>query len=626
MTNEDKHLKSVKELEEAFKDYLQESRDAAQEWQDKARKTWNMIQGFMSWAHKKKGQSRIHINRVGLALNQIKAQIKQGLMNFDDWMNVESFDGFESELLYSEEAKRLVIRGISDTDPKAKITDNAGVGAVENLFATKLQPKFVERRRGGSKKELHIEHVILNIRNFYPDPTGSELYEIHEFESDKYKLLALSDDKPSLSKPYIKKKVTSLPASKGRLEETEENLDKGNQHNIKKANRRNIIVIHEVWGTVLAEDGTIMKFTKSDGEEIELKNVVFTIANEDCLIQEPIPFPTIDNESCFIKMQIVRSNINLYGNSLLFHGAELNRLENELISAINDAGLSESFDVKVIKEEGLADPTQVSNGIKPGMTLKQNGNLAPGEQLLSSVETGRVSTGSLRVLDLVQSSAAENMNMNQMSLTGNLAQKQVRASELTASQQTVQGLFESFVADIEDMYVEKYATKVFHMMLQYKEFLTTEDLMYVFSGNMERALRFKDASAKECFKELGHCFRFRGRGIRTAATNQRRSQMIIQIFSVLVANPLMMDAFERRGLDATKFLEDVLKGEGLDFRKYLNPEVADFAKQRQLIREESIAQAELQGQNTAQQGQGPDVGSETTNMEAVPGSGSGINS
>ena len=593
---------------DCLKEYLAEARDTAKEWQDKADRAWDMIHGRIDWSHKTPQQSKVHLNRVGLAQEQIKAQVRQGLMNFDDWLAVETEAGFETTLLTQGEAKRMVLRGIDRTDPQAKITENIGIGAVENLLATKLQPVVMERRAPGGKvvKEFHVDHIPLNIYSYYCDAHadgGKPLYEFHEATMDKYKVLALADEKPSKRKPYILSKVKKLEPTT-RLDEQKDSENRGNDISQRKTARRNMVVLHEFWGTILDDKGNILEWEKEDGSKLELKDVVITLANEECLISDPVPFPTWDGESYFIHTQLLKTNINVYGRSLLAPGVDMNRAEDELLNAGIDAGLKEGYNVNVLKVGGLADKRQAEGGIKYGMTLFQNNQLAPGEKLLESVSTGRVPQGLLMILDRVHASGAENMRLNEIALTGQLQSKQVRATEITASTGTIQGLFESIVADLEDVYIEKYCRKVFLIMLQHASLLTDNDLEYIFYGNVERAAAFKEAlkKPKDIYEELSGAFRFRGKGVRSLAANAHQAQAIVQLFGMIASNPIILDVFERRGLDLTRFLDDIMKGFHLDIQKYYDNEVADFAKQRQLIREAAMAM------ENAQQQQNPGAG------------------
>jgi hypothetical protein len=638
LSDAERKVKQKEELLGCAKDYLTDSRSQAREWQTKAIRYWDMIHGRIDWSHKKPHESKVHVNRVGLAQEQIKAQIKQGLVSFADWINIEDNTGFESQLMSSHEAKRLVLLGIDNTDPRSKISDNIGIAAVENMLVTKLQPVFEEKKLPGGKtyKCFRIEHLPLNIFNFFPDPSDSDLYRIHEVEMHKFQVLDLSAETPSKTKPYLKSSVEKLGVGE-RMQKTEEIVNRGNDVLVSPGKRRHNIVIHEIWGTFLNNDGSIMKYLLEDGSELELKNVVVTMANECEIIAEPRPYGTWDGEDIFIVTQLLRTHINKYGRSLLAPGVDMNRAEDEIINAVIDAGLKEGYNIAIVKEHGLVDKSQISGGLKYGTTLRQNELLGPGEKLVETASTGQVPSGLLNVLQIVKSAGAENMRLNDISLSGSLPGKQVKATEIASSGQTIQGLFESIVSDLEDIYLEAYLTKSFLMMLQYANLLSDNDLLFVFYGMQDRADKFKAAlkSPKKVYDELATAFRFKGKGIRSQAQSLQMSQALVNIFNMVVSNPAVAEMFQRRGLDMTRMFDDVLKGFKIDIEKYMDPNVANFATMRQLIQEHALAQSAneqaggqapqpTQGQPQLQPGQPGQPGLANAPQPGImPGSGAG---
>jgi hypothetical protein len=602
-------------LLKALQDYLRESRNSAYEWQVKAKKAWDMIHGRIDWSHKAKDQSKVHMNRVGLAQEQIKAQLRQGLVNFEDWLVVETEKGFESPLMTEGEAKRLVLRCINRTDPQSKIVENIGIAAVENLLATKLQPVVIEKKGPGGKvrKEFHIDMIPLNVRSYYPDArfevtAAAPLYQFHEVQLNKYQVVALASETPDKKKPYRMEIAKNLQP-KRRIEEQKESQDRGNDVLQDATGRRQIVTLHEFYGTVLNDRGEVMTWKNEDGSELELRDVMCVMANEGEILMDPVAIPFWDKEGPFVVTQLLKTNINMYGKSLLAPGVDMNRAEDELINAAIDAGLKEGYNVNILKIRGLEDKRQAEGGIKYGMTLLQNNQLAPGEKVLDTVQTGHVPQGLLTVLDRVRMSGSENMRLNEISLTGQLQSKQTRATEITASSQTIQGLFESIDADLEDVYIEKMSKKCFLMGLQYADLLDEYDLEYIFYGNKARIEAFTTAAKKPqiVYDELACSFRFRGKGVRSLAANAHQAQALVQLFGMVASNPVILDMFERQGLCLPLMFDDIMKGFHLDMQRYYDTKTQDFAMLRQKIREEALAFAEamasMRQQQTQQMGQ-----------------------
>jgi hypothetical protein len=548
-------------------------------------------------------------------------------MNFDRWLVVESVPGMESELLSDIEAKRLVELGVGDTDIKTRISDNIGIAAVENVLASKIRlcRKEVRGPGGKKRKKIEVEVIPLNIREFYQDPQLCGLYYIQECVVDKHELLKMSDDEPSKTKPFRKDVVKKLESG-FRENDQDEKQDQGNDIHQPRISRRVGVVIHEFWCTILDDDGTIMEWKRDDGSTFPLENVMVTMANEQFLLHDPVQNPRWSGNNPFVVTRLLRTNKNAYGKSILSAGVDINRAQDELMSALTDAALSAAFDVKVLKAHGLADPKQVSGGIRPASTLIQNSSLPPGDKLLDVVRTGEVPQGAFQIYGELQRSGAENMLSNEINLSGALPSKQVRATELTAAQSVINGLFESLAADVEDIYLERLIEEIYQEMLQAAKELSDEDLKYVFLGDEGRMAAFKAAKAKDIFDELSHSFRFKGKGLRGLASNTRQAQMLVNIMSMAASNPMINDALERSGFSIPLMFERIIRGFNLDADEFKDKGSAEFARLRQLIREQALAMAEAQGggagrpggmgaqaQQNAPQGEGP--------SETEPGNG-----
>lgn len=649
MTENENINSQEQEIVEAFQEFLQEARDNAEEWQRDSDTTWAMIHGkagqngpkgivgdgidrvrVVGSNNKHRGQSgatRIHMNRVGLAQQQLKTQFKQGLMNFDRWLVVENVEGLESVYMTDLEAKRAVKYLTRDSDLKAVLSDVIGIGAAENRISLKLVTSVKEVKGPGGKthKRVCTEFVPLNIYNYYEDTQESGLYRIHEAALDKWQVLKkCSEDGTEKGKPYILKKVKDLSVNKSKHKETDENRSKGNDQEKMKAGRRQKVIIHEFWGTILDKDGNIMEYEKSDGSKMMLENVVITFGNEECMLHEPKKNPRYTGNSPFLSTRILRTNLNEFGRAPLMAGVEMNRAENKLIGSIIDAAIQSQYNVKIIKAKGLAKPEQVQGGVKPNQTILQNDELSPGEKLMETLRTGQVDPGAFQVLSEIQRSGAENMMGSELSVSGGMPSKQVRATEVVQSQSVINGLFETLAADIEDTLIEPLGLEIFHEFLQHSDKLSDEGLAYVFGGNQERMEAFKELSKTEKFEELGHTFRFRGKGLRGLAANGRQAQTLINLFNMVAANPLIFQAFQRRGVDLVAMFDKIVAGMNLDMQEFYNEAEADFAKISQLIQEQALAQAAAQGQSVGQPGgQGAQAPQGEGPSDVEPGSGAG---
>lgn len=619
-TKEEKRASQEQRLIAALKDYLEESREAAEEWQDKAEKVWDMIHGRVDWSHKDESMAKIHLNKVGLAHQRIKAQFKKSMMNFDEWLTVTKDPGYDDAVMNEEEAKRFVKLFIDDCNYKTKIANVFGNGAVENVVAAKLRPQV---KQVGKYKKVEIDLVPLTLRKYYLDPTGEGLYHFHEEEFDKYRLLRLAADVPTVDKPYYKEKLTALRPMQ-REEHQEAENDKGIDIVQEKPGRRCNIVLHEFSGTVLEEDGSVMKWILPSGEEIELAGVTVTMANEECLLTEPAPYDRLDGESQFVVTKMIHTSDTPYGKGMLYPGYTTNRALDELISAMTDGGMRAMFNVAQVRRDLLEDPRALDGGFKPGKPVFVTGNALPGQKVVDPVSLGNIPADVFTIQRVLDQEGAENMSLTEFQLSGSAGgQSATRATALVQAQNTFEGLFEGIAMDLEDTFLENVIRGVFVNALNYAKYLPDEDILAVYMGDVERATQFKALakSPKKLFDAVGGCFRFRGKGIKGLMRNTRMAQSLVQLLSTVGGIPALYQSFER-SYSFDKILGLLFRGFAIDPAE-IRPSAQEQAliEQRQLIQEQALAQAQFMGQGQAG-GAGPKPAPSPSNPEDFePGSG-----
>lgn len=600
-------------LVECAKEYLTTSRDVAREFQTKAIKTWDMINGKVDWSHKKRGQAKVHLNKVGVALERFKSQVKQGLLNFDEFLSVEVEPGMESELMSAAEGRRFIKVLTDEQNLRTSVVDLCGLGSVENLMAAKVRPEFKEIR---GKKVLRICVDNLDIFTYYFDPHG-DLYKMHEANFDKHELVKYAESQ----KHYYVDKIKALTSFESETEYKKDEKKASTIRNVKSKRRCNIVV-HEIWGTFLDDNGDVLVWKDKDGE-LPLENVCVVLANEKEIIARPKKNDYFSGEPPFVAMSLLRDHKSPYKKGLMMHGVDLNWLNDELVSALVDAALKEAQNTNIVKVRGLEDPKQVSGGINYNQTILQNNSLAPGEKLIETIKLGSVPQGGFSVLSILSQDLAENVMSNEMNLTGGLASKQVRATEAVQSQQVVQSLADSINFDIDDLLIEALIRQIFCMGLQYSKYLSDDDLMYVFFGDETRAGAFKEAtkSPKRIFDELAYAFKFKGRGIKAQVTNARNAQALTNFVSVMFSNPLMAQIMERE-YSLPMIAGNILKGYGIDPEKItLTERERQFIEARQIAVEQADAMA--QGMRAKEEPTGATPMAQPTD-EVVGGSGEGV--
>lgn len=526
-----------------------------------------------------KKKRRVRLQTASLAYDQFKAKMRQSLMNFDQWLAVVDENQRPDAIITDTVAKRLLERSLERAKIKVHFADAIGLGAVESRACIKVCGRWdIDKKYVANKNELRVQKKkrwnlslkVVPFENLLQDPHDQThpLYLIEEYLTDKRNLWELADDEPKPDKPFKKdavKELKSYTRPEGIEEEQQEK--RGNADFAQRNSFRHPILVQHFWGTILDEDGLPMEWYKEDGSEVYLENVFFTVANDKVLLTEPLSNPRWSQTVPYIYTNLMRRDNVTYTKAYLDDGIEASLLQDEMFNMLARGAKKTAMNVNLAKLSAFAKPEQLSDGIKEGMTLFINDSVQDPRLALASARTGEVPADGFQMYQEIKRVVADNFKTNQIDLSGNLPSKQVRATELVQSQQSISSLHDSTAADIEETFVEPLAEECWMELLQHSQHIPDEDLEYAFEGHPlgPDALEvFKDLSPAERFEEGAQKFRFRGKGVRELANNVKKSQALSQLFAIIGSNPLVQQEILDGGYSIGKMFGQVVKGSGID--------------------------------------------------------------
>ena len=467
MAEKKKKVNFDKEIVDAVMEMKRESRESKWDRMKQNKLNWDLFHGRGKFSHKQEGQSTEFLHKSALAAEQITALFKQSLMNFDKWIKVEYNSGFQDSIFDTSLAQNLLRYYLEAANVKTVISDAVKTGLHESVSTIKLAgaetvvPRYISNApsslRRSNRPEWRLLLSVISAEDYYPDPHafgGPKLYEIHSMLLDKYSVMqkAKTDENPDGI--YDAELVKELPSFTEREEDSRKKHNQGEDVAHQRAQRRRPILLDEFWGTVLDRDGNVMEL--EDGTK--LANVVLTIANEKELIRQPTPNPRWAATSPIISAPLLRVPGSTWGKAIMDSAGSLNITLNELFNLMLDGGLGAVHGIKQLHEAWLDPVTraEISKGIPAGTTLLLNETAPVGAKALERVDTGSVPADVLSFFNIVSQLFAENALSNEISL-GGTAQKQVRATEVVASQQSISGIFDGLSGDFEDVFVERLA-------------------------------------------------------------------------------------------------------------------------------------------------------------------------
>ena len=161
---------------------------------------------------------------------------------------------------------------------------------------------------------LKIDLIPAN--DYYPDPTGEGLFEIHTSEMDFH-----------VAKERAEAGVYDLAAINRIEEDFTRAMDQRrrpqfrSQDETKKPSNRRRIVIDEYWGTMLSEQGEVVE-----------QNILAAVANDKWLIRPPEANPFWHGESPIVAAPLTRVPLSVWHRALFDDASKLNVAINELFS------------------------------------------------------------------------------------------------------------------------------------------------------------------------------------------------------------------------------------------------------------------------------------------------------
>lgn len=545
---------------QAIMQYRDEAEDAKEDRLNLNRRNRDAFLGRQDWSHKVAGQSREFLPKVPVSVEQMASFIKRGLVSFGDWFSVQLDRGLQEIVAPNqlEDLMRVFLENLWDRNNVSQhianvISDSVKTALLESLMIIKVHGghrttrKFhaepgeikVDMKTGTVSKgepTLGFEEVsewrlridLVRAEDYYPDPTGNGLYEIHTVERDLHEVLQAAADGL-----YDEETVKQLIDQDYPRAEDEERTDRDrNQPEATAPGFRKRVVIDEFWGTILNSDGTIAH-----------ENVVAAVANGKYLIRKPEPNPFWHQESPFVVAPLIRVPYSVWHKALYDPASSLNLALNEMFNLMLDGGLASVWGIKQVRLDDMDDPNQVAGGIQQGATIAVKSTLPVGGKVVETVSEGKVPQDAMAMFEFLNREFTMAAMTNELKL-GALPGKEVRATEVMEASQSQAVTLDGILADIETSFIQPMLRKAFFNILQNADSIPERDMLARTSKRL--ALILLRSPPAERYALFAGGFRFRVFGLSATMARARDFQRIMAIMQAVQANPLLFQAFMKK--------------------------------------------------------------------------------
>ena len=535
---------------EAVSQYRKESEESDRKYRlkqnDVNRRAFMNIQ---DWSHKIEGQSKEFLPKTSSTVEQFSAFIKRALVQFGDWFSITA----PKDSPLSESAIRKLINCFFENLPDdqgtttlaLKVADATKVGLLESLMIFKVHGQKIKRRvfKTENGESLLTDEIspwklkidLIRPEDYYPDPTGRGLYEIHRVERDLHEVRQMAEE------GVYDEAVVDLIENDFK-EEKRKAIERNPDDDRAKPGFRRRVVLDEFLGTLLDEDGNIAQ-----------ENVLCTVANEKYLIRKPEPNPYWHQESHFVVIPIIRVPFTVWHKALYDQVVPLNFAINELFNLILDGGISSVWGIKQLRLNMLEDPSQVTGGIPQGKTLAVREDMPEGMKVLETISEGKVPQDAMATFNLVD------REYNVSALTNDLKQgllppKEVKATEIIAVDQGQAVVLDSITTDIEQG-LTQLIRKAWLTILQNADDLLNLDVKEALTSREMLALaRMSEAERFNLFSTCG----FKAHGLSATLAKARDFQKLMALIQVASQSQFLLPAFLRK-ISGDKLLTRLFK-------------------------------------------------------------------
>lgn len=524
----------------------QEAEDAKKNRMSLNKDNYAMYQLEHDFSHKMQGQSKEVLSKTRNATESSKAFFQQALADLEDWFRITTRDGSEGAAMAvkPEEMQKLLSYMLKQSDYFSHVGASTQSGLLGSLAISKVRgelipkPKFKTKAEG--KGRSYKKNVVVtddktwelrfdNIRqeDYYPDPTGGDLYRIEECMVDLHVVKSLSEGEDAI---YEKEAVKDLKAwGSDTLQDNKKARETG-QNMAYAEHMRPRVKLTEFWGTIVDNvTGDILS-----------ENVVMTIANRDTVIRKPTPNPLWHQKVPIISAALIEFANSVWGIAMMDAGTKHNRSLIELFNLMLDSAMKAVWGVNQIRTDVLADPSQITDGIRWGTNLMTNASLPVGGKVMEPVITGEIPGEVITMFNLLNQETLSSMKTNDLRM-GAQSMRAVKATEVVASENSITSEFQGIAKNFEEKKIQPELEMATWTICQNWDLIDSEIFKSLFGS--ERGEELSKLEPQDVFVQTVNGMKFEVFGISLTLRRQADFRKWTTLLQTIGASEVLIEAF-----------------------------------------------------------------------------------
>jgi hypothetical protein len=534
------------------------------------------------FSHKKEGQSTEVLSKQSLAVEQIKSFFQQALADLGEW--------WKAEVCYPDMEQAMLVRPHEITKltnymlERAKYFSHVG-NSIESALLGSLviskttgklvsKPKFISRKKGRGKglkrwvekidnKTWEIRFEVVRAENYYPDPTGADLYEIEDSFPDLHEVQCMADEDEDFDQELVKNLSTSVVMTAE--DESKKAVEAG--QNTSSSGHRPKVKLTEFWGDIIHPTSGRVVF----------ENVQAIIANDKDLILAPRPNPLWHQKRPYTVSPLLEVANSVWHKALMDAPTKHSHALTEIYNLIVDAAMKQVHAVTQVRKDWLANPAQVSEGVKPGAALTANSVCPPGGKVMEPLTQVQIPAEAFNVYNIMA------QELNSSSLTNDLRNgvmpfRAVKATEVVEASQTITSVFQGMAKNYESRQSLKELELAWETAAQNWDQIDKEVFISLFGA--QRGTELFHLSPEDVFASTVNGIRFRVFGVTQTLQKAQDFQKLTTMLQTIAASPVLMEEYAKK-YDFGKTLGEIMTALNIDKHKLEIPEAVQRTMQPQ---------------------------------------------
>jgi len=551
-------------------DWIMSCRDEAEEAkQDRMKLNADNFDMFFlkhDFSHKREGQSREVLSRQQMAVIQNRNFYQQALSKLGDWWSAEaSFADAEMSLpVRPAEITRLTNYMLEQTGYFSHVGNCVQNAQLSSLAISKCcptlvaKPKYISKKSGRGKglrrwvekiedKTYRTKFKTVRAENYYPDPTGANLYKIEDMWVDFHEVKALSVGDEAIYNAAV---VNDLSRGETDVEDAATRARESGQ-NTPGAGHRPKVKITEFWGSII---------NPTTGE-MEMENCVVTIANDRHLLRKE-PNPLWHQRDPYTASPQLEVSDSVWHIAPMDAPTAAARAMIEMYNLMVDAGMMQVHGISQIRKDALDNPAQVQNGIQPGVALAVNSMLPIGGKVLEPLVSVQIPPDAFNIFQ-IQGQEFNSAALTSDARAGMTAVANQKATAIVEASQTIASVSQGIAQNYEARQILKELELAWMTTAQNWKQISREEFVSLFGP--QRGEELSQLSAEDVFTSTVNGIKFRVYGISMTLAKSQDYQKLTTLLQTIASSPQLMEEFLKK-YDLGKTLGEIMTA--LDIDKY----------------------------------------------------------